>query len=170
MRASWQYFCDSIDKAREVLEKNQYPPLFYEPIIAETLNNLRELPPAAQNTATNTAESQQNHRTLLQYRGPPTDQFVKQLKSCGAPTQVILSLRKLKTYLPSLKAPIPMLLKSNVVYQVTCPRCETCYVGKTSRHTCIWFGEHRTKKKEPSNVVVVMQKMLLIRTLRFQLQ
>ena len=33
--SSWQYICDSIDKAKEVLEKNQYPPLFYEPIIAE---------------------------------------------------------------------------------------------------------------------------------------
>ena len=42
-----------------------------------------------------------------------------------------------------------MSLKSNVIYQVTCPRCETCYVGKTSRHTGTWFGEHRTKKKEP---------------------
>ena len=86
---------------------------------------------------------------LLQYRGPATEQFVKQLKGCGAPVQIVLTLRKLKTCLPSLKAPIPKLLKSNVIYQITCPRCQACYVGKTSRHLCTRFGEHRTKKSEP---------------------
>ena len=96
-----------------------------------------------------TTELQQSHRVLLQYRGPATDQFVKQLKRCGAPVQVVLTLRKLKTYLPSLKAPISKLLKSNVIYKVTCPRCQACYVGKTSRHLCTRFGEHRTKKNEP---------------------
>ena len=147
--STWQYVCDSIDKAKAVLEKNQYPPLFYEPIIAETVNKLRESTKPTKNPATNSTDAQQKHRMLLQYRGQPTDQFVKQLKKCGAPGQVILTLRKLKTYLPSLKAPTPMLLKSNVIYQITCPRCETCYVGKTSRHTGTRFGEHRTKKKEP---------------------
>ena len=100
--SSWQYICDSIDKAKEVHEKNQYPVLFYEPIIAETINKLREPPQVSQNTATNADDSQENHRLLLQYRGQPTDQFVKQLKSCGAPAQVILTLRKLKTEDPTL--------------------------------------------------------------------
>ena len=87
---------------------------------------------------------------LLQYGGSVTDRFVKRLKDVGASTQVVLTLRKIKTFLPSLKAPVPKMMKSNIVYQVTCPRC--CHarqVGKTSRHCCIRFGEHRTKKAEP---------------------
>ena len=147
--STWENFHLSLQKAKEILEKNQYPPPFYEPVIAETIARIREPIVTEERPASEAVESQKKHKVLLQYRGAATDQFVKQLKDCGAPTQVVLTLRKLKTYLPSLKAPVPKLLKSNVVYKVTCPRCETCYVGKTSRHLCTRFGEHRTKKSEP---------------------
>ena len=33
-----------------------------------------------------------------------------------------------------LKAPVEMPLKSGVVYKIHCPRCNSCYVGQTSRH------------------------------------
>ena len=147
--STWEHFHHSLTKAKEVLEKNQYPPQFYESIIEETITRIRQ--PIAKEKSEDevTPGSQKSQRILLQYRGPATDQFVKRLKECEAPTQVVLTLRKLKTYMPSLKAPVPKLLKSNVIYKVTCPRCQACYVGKTSRHLCTRFGEHRTKKKEP---------------------
>ena len=150
--STWDNFHQSLEKAKGILEKNQYPPNFYEPIIEATLTKIHnhteeeivEVCPKedGQNV-------QMKHRIMLQYRGAPTDQFVKRLKECGAPTQVVLTLRKLKTCLPSLKPTIPKMLKSNVVYKITCPRCEACYVGKTSRHLCIRYGEERTKAVEP---------------------
>ena len=35
--SSWSYFHESVEKAKSLLEKNQYPPSFYEPVIANTL-------------------------------------------------------------------------------------------------------------------------------------
>ena len=93
-------------------------------------------------------EPQVNQVIALQYRGAETDKLVARLKNCGAPVQVVLTLRKLKTYLPSLKPQIPKMIKSNVVYKVTCPRCQACYVGKTFRHLCIRYGEERTRAAE----------------------
>ena len=40
--STWENFCDSIEKAKKILEKNKYPPLFYEPVIAETITRIRE--------------------------------------------------------------------------------------------------------------------------------
>ena len=36
--------------------------------------------------------------------------------------------------MPSLKPRIPHMLQSNVVYQITCPGCNSSYVGETVRH------------------------------------
>ena len=38
--STWHYFSDSIEKAKQILEKNQYPPSFYESIIEETLSTI----------------------------------------------------------------------------------------------------------------------------------
>ena len=145
--SNWTNFSESLQRAKAILEKNQYPPPFYEPIIEETITKLISQPSVR--VEKEGEGLPQTHRLLLQYRGNITDQFVKQLKACGAPAQVILTLRKIRTYLPSLKPPVRKMLKSNIIYKITCPRCLACYVGKTSRHVCTRFNEHRTKKKEP---------------------
>ena len=59
-----------------------------------------------------------------------------------APCTLIMTLRKLKTVLPSLKTPVPKMFRSGVVYKLTCPRCTACYVGQTSRHLQSRFKEH----------------------------
>ena len=46
--SSWSYFHDSLEKAKRVLERNQYPPAFYEPLIKQTLDAIlgaAETPP-----------------------------------------------------------------------------------------------------------------------------
>ena len=53
-----------------------------------------------------------------------------------------MTLRKLKTELPSLKPPVENMLKSGLVYRLACPRCSACYVGETSRHLKSRFKEH----------------------------
>ena len=64
----------------------------------------------------------------------------KQQKTYVALT--VMTLRKLKTVLPSLKPPVEKLLKSGIVYNLTCPRCLACYVGQTSRHMQTRLKEH----------------------------
>ena len=89
------------------------------------------------------------HRIVLQYRVPVTDQFIRKLKDGGAPIQSVLTLHKIRSYMPSLKCAVPRLLESRVVYKLSCPRCRACYVGRTSRHLLTRFGEHKTKKAQP---------------------
>ena len=54
-----------------------------------------------------------------------------------------MTLRKLKTVTPALKPSVEMLMKSKVVYKITCPGCIACYVGQTSCHLKTRFSEHR---------------------------
>ena len=45
--------------------------------------------------------------------------------------------------LPSLKTPIEKAIKSGVVYQINCSRCQSCYVGQTTRHLITRIKEHK---------------------------
>ena len=38
--STWQHFHESLEKAKAILEKNQYPPFFYNPIISEAIEKL----------------------------------------------------------------------------------------------------------------------------------
>ena len=78
----------------------------------------------------------------LQYRGKLSEQFGKSLKRIGAPCKVVFTLRKLKSVLPALKPTVDKSLKSGVIYQISCPRCNACYVGQTNRHFIARFKEH----------------------------
>ena len=78
----------------------------------------------------------------IQYRGKCSEDFARALHKCKAPCTVVMTLRKLKTMLPSLKPPVEKMLKSGLVYRITCPRCEACYVGETSRHLQVRITEH----------------------------
>ena len=48
--------------------------------------------------------------------------------------------------MPSLKEPIEKPMKSRVVYKISCPRCNACYVGQTRRHLQTRFHEHLNRK------------------------
>ena len=78
----------------------------------------------------------------LQYSGRATDNLVRKLSKSDAQVRTVLTLRKLKTTLPSLKPPVPKLLRSSVVYCIPCPSCPASYVGQTSRHLQTRFAEH----------------------------
>ena len=78
---------------------------------------------------------------FLQYRGKCTDDYARALHRLQAPCTIVMTLRKLRTVLPSLKPPIPKELRSGIVYQIQCPRCDTCSVCQTDRHWQIRFKE-----------------------------
>ena len=127
-----------------MLEKNQYPSNFYEPIIRDTIEKI-----VLKSGKKEEDDQQDSYRIKLQYRGFATEQFVKRLKESGVPVQVVLTVQKIKSTLPSLKPTVPKMLKSNVVYKIKCPRCNACYVGKTSRHLTDRIREHKSKSNGP---------------------
>ena len=82
---------------------------------------------------------------FVQYRGKCTEDYAQSLHKINAPCRIVMTLRKLKTVLPSLKNPVEKMMKSNVVYNITCPRCQSCYVGQTRRQLQRRFSEHLSK-------------------------
>ena len=72
--------------------------------------------------------------------------LAKQFKRLNAPCKVIMTTRKVKTCLPSLKPVVPRMLLSNVVYKLTCPGCGASYVGQTVRHIQLRVREHLGNK------------------------
>ena len=159
--SSWKNFHNSIEKAKDMLIKNQYPPSFFEPIIHQTLTKIIQPNPETDNeeddddsskTVENDTDNEKTERDkdafklFVQYRGKSTEHFARALHHCQAPCTVIMTLRKLKTVMPSLKPPVEKDLRSGVVYQITCPRCQACYVGQTGRHLITRFGEHKNRK------------------------
>ena len=137
----WKYFDESLGKAKSILEQNQYPPQFYDPIIEKTISKI--VSPPTNERASDEPDQQVKVMVFLPYRGQITDSFVKKLKESGAPVQPVLTLRKLRTVLPSLKPSTKVELRSRVVYKITCPGCGTCYVGQTRRHLLTRFREHK---------------------------
>ena len=86
---------------------------------------------------------------FLQYRGKVTEDFCRALKKCSAPVNPVMTLRKLKTVMPSLKPTVEKKIRSDLVYKITCPRCQACYVGFTHQHLCSRYQDHR----KPSRAV-----------------
>ena len=138
--STWTNVHESLKKAKEVLENNQYPSHFYDPIIEKTLNRIRA--PEEKENENEDEDTPEKKLVFVQYRGKVTDDFERSLKRIEAPCKVISRIRKMRTVLPSLKAPVEKAYKSNVVYQLTCPRCSSCYVGQTTRHLITRYKEH----------------------------
>ena len=127
------------------MERNQYPPNFYEPITSATIENIVKLC----NEKVNNDDANNEVSLITQYRGLPTHNFIKQLKRSKAPIQPVVTLQKQKTFLPSLKPNVKEDLRSSAVYKITCPGCHACYVGQNSRHMITSFKEHSNQKNKP---------------------
>ena len=145
--SNWKTFHESLEKAKAILKRNQYPPTFYEPIIKEALNKIlttKTTSPLINSTkeGNQPSESTSKHMIFIQYRGKCTEDYARALHHLKAPCTVVMTLRKLKTVLPSLKPPIEKKIRSCIVYKFNCPRCGACYVGATTRHICVRLREH----------------------------
>ena len=162
--SNWKHFHTSLEKAKRILERNQYPPDFYEPIIKKTLQNIvgddkptqtndvrqenSSQPSHGEPQATHPEDAPRKKMIFIQDRGKSTEAFARALHRCKAPCTVVMTLRKLRSVLPSLKPSVEKEIRSGIVYQVKCPRCQACYVGCTTRHLITRSGEHRTQKKK----------------------
>ena len=143
--SNWTNFHTSLEKAKKVLENNQYPPAFYNPIIEETISRLINPEEEEEKRRTRDVDkdsTQQKKMIFIQYRGKVTEDYARALHKINAPATIVMTLRKLKTALPSLKPCVDMSLRAGVVYQITCPCCGASYVGQSRRHLTVRFREH----------------------------
>ena len=152
--SSWENFHASLEKAKCVLESNQYPPDFYEPVIqkaiAKCLNVEEELNRKDHAETGELADASIGKRLIfIEYRGKVTEDYCRSLRKINAPCQPVLTLRKLKTVMPSLKPAVDKPVRNHIVYRITCPRCKMCYIGACTRCLNVRFGEH----KKPSQVM-----------------
>ena len=141
-------FHQSLQKAKSILEKNQYPKSFIDPIIKSTIEKLvrGEGEPIAKDQKTD----EEKEMFIMQYRGKISDELKRNLHKLNAPCRVVFTLKKLKNVLPSLKPVIKTPFKSWLVYKINCPRCNSCYVGYTCRHLISRFKEHKQPAKPVS--------------------
>ena len=139
--SSKRNFYSSLEKAKKLLEANQYPPHFYNPIIRAAIEKI-EKPNVETSNEPEETEKPKEKKVYVEYRGNVSDKFKESLKRINAPSKVIFTTRKLKNVLPSLKKNVEKPLKSRVVYQIQCPGCDACYVGQTDRHLITRIKEH----------------------------
>ena len=75
--SSWQYIHESIEKAKRILELNQYPPTFYDPIIRETLENIirADVQEKAEKPEEQSPSRSKKASLIIQYRGKVTEDY-----------------------------------------------------------------------------------------------
>ena len=157
--STWENFHASLEKAKRILERNQYPPDFYEPVIKKALDKIMNADemngrgenkePVLEEAEPPAVEPIKKRLVFIEYRGKVTDDYCRALRKIDAPCQLVLTLRKLKTVLPSLKSALEKRVRSHIVYRITCPRCKSCYIGASCRCLDVRLGEH----KKPSQPV-----------------
>ena len=132
--STWPTFESSLERFKIQLENNHYPPVFYEPIILETLEKIIRNG-ETQTVARPDRGDKRSTRPLLllQYRGKISDQLSKRVRKCSG-INVVFTTTKLRTCFPSLKSPVSKELSSRVVYQIECLNCQARFVGQTARH------------------------------------
>ena len=134
-----------MEKAKKVLDNNQYPSAFYNPIIEDTITRLINSSEDEENKTNCNVErddTQQKKLVFIQYRGKVTEDYARALHRINTPATMVMTLWKLKTEMPSLKPKVEMALRAGVVYQITCSSCKASYVGQSRRHLTARFREH----------------------------
>ena len=93
-------------RAKVMLERNQYPPNFYNPIIADTITKIHEQASPTPNPISDSSKTKEKSERLLfitQYRGKTSDELSMRIRKISS-ASVVFTTRKLKTCQPSLKA------------------------------------------------------------------
>ena len=145
--STWENFHHSIEKAKTILQNNQYPQRFYEPIISRTLSKIIQNDENREDD-TEKEEEVEEKMVFVQYRGRVSEKFEDSLKKLKVPWNFRFQF---KMDLPSLKPPIEKCCKSRVVYKICCLRCSSRYVGQTSRHVITRIKEH--KRSGPVEII-----------------
>ena len=95
------------------------------------------------------SEPIQKRLIFIEYRGKVTNDYCRALNKIEAPCQPVLTLRKLKTVMPTLKPAIDKKVRNHVVYRITCPRCQSCYLP----------GVRRGRRRAPASIAASRQTL-----------
>ena len=82
--SSWENFHDSMGKVKMILQLNQYPQIFYDPIISNTIEKLVSPKVNEKDQEEDTASQKRNvvkQNVFIEYRGIAIDRFIKRLES-----------------------------------------------------------------------------------------
>ena len=106
----------------------------------------------------NTTETNDTRPTLwleMPYIGTEGQQLLrsleKKLSRCLNTSKVQIKTKVSTTklnFITNAKDKVPKQNKSSIVYEFTCPKCNSCYIGKTNRTLLERMKEHAYKDKE----------------------
>ena len=155
--SSWTFIHKGLEEAKLTLLNNQYPLPLIEATFNKTLTNILsenkksddcvpDMPELDPDACIINVDEKEKFLFFVNYRGKPTEKLANSFKKLNAPCKIIMTLNKTKNAVSSLKATVPSMLQSNVVYKISCPQCELSYVGQTARHLQQRFREHTGNK------------------------
>ena len=146
--STWKNFHNGMTKAKNILRRNQYPETIFEKIIHSTLEKI------ITRTSKDPPDDDDNKKMIfIEYRGKITDEYITKLKLTSAPLTPIITLRKIRSALPTLKMKTDRSITSNIIYKFTCSHCKNMsYVGLTERHFKTRIAEHKAKGTKHTSV------------------
>lgn len=75
--------------------------------------------------------------------------------------------RKLGSFFPQIKGPIPKEKQTGIIYKTPCGDCNGCYIGQTGRNLSTRIREHRRNYKEDPTRHTALTKHMLEHDHRF---
>ena len=144
---TWAGFHEDVKKLLLILRKNLFPSHIVERVIRRYITKTQTPPNILVSPPSNST-----HFFKLPYVGPfsilAQNRLRNLLKRYCNDLDVKLAFSSFKIRnMFSVKDPVPVELRSNVVYKFTCASCNSCYVGETSRHLSTRIREHLNRDR-----------------------
>ena len=139
INSSWAGFDIDVESLKSSLLRNLYPSRLIDKCVREFLNKKLQKTGEAEKKQEIEGKVESRYVTLPyigDYSKIAKNKIIKMFKTYCKPNvhvNVVFTVCKLRSYF-STKDPVPLCFKSNVVYSFKCPRCESCYVGRTLTH------------------------------------
>ena len=155
INSSWVGFDIDVESLKSSLLRNLYPSRLIDKCVKDFLNKKLEKTGESENKQETEVETESRYVTLPyigDYSKIAKTKIVKMFKTFCKPNvhiNVVFTVCKLRSYF-STKDPVPSCFKSNVVYSFICPRCESCYVGRTHTHFDTRRKQHLGKDSNSS--------------------
>ena len=140
--SSWDLIHKEVVGLKLIMQRNGYPTCFTEKLVTIFFDKMK------QTKAVITTVPKQKFIIVLPYLGSVSikvkrnlEMLQKKYLPAGDIYVIFRSPSKLRSVF-SFKDKLPAHLVSGVIYQYTCGRCKSTYIGKTKRHVLHRFSEH----------------------------
>ena len=145
---SWLGFHKDIKDLTLIPRKNLFPVHIVEKVINRYVSRATIRPSASSQVQ----QAVSTYYFKLPYVGSFTGETQKRLRKfvqrycTDIEIKLVFSSFKVGTMF-SVKDPVPLDLRSRVVYKFSCAGCNACYIGETSRHLSTRVSEHLSRDK-----------------------